>query len=218
RFDKSGKVYQAVCAGCGGQDDFPTTPGAWSETNQSFNCNLGVFKFDLAAVIAVISIDGPDEVCVPATIQFESVSSGGDTYQWYFGDGGESTDQNPEHTFTEPGTYTVSLVVTDSYGCVIGDSTSIEVTALPPIEASIDPIAPVCPGGEVQLNASPSGQTYAWSPAFGLSATNVQDPIADPGEDTTYQVIVSGVCGTDTATVDMIYADPQGSALPDVTI
>ena len=218
RFDKSGKVYQAVCAGCGGQDDFPTTPGAWSETNQSFNCNLGVFKFDLAAVIAVISIDGPDEVCVPATIQFESVSSGGDTYQWYFGDGGESTDQNPEHTFTEPGTYTVSLVVTDSYGCVIGDSTSIEVTALPPIEASIDPIAPVCPGGEVQLNASPSGQTYAWSPAFGLSATNVQDPIADPGEDTTYQVIVSGACGTDTATVDVVYADPQGSALPDVTI
>ena len=30
RFDKNGTVYQAVCAGCGGNSDFPTTPGAWS--------------------------------------------------------------------------------------------------------------------------------------------------------------------------------------------
>ena len=47
RFDKNGTVYQAVCAGCGGNNDFPTTPGAWSNTNDSFNCNLGIFKFAL---------------------------------------------------------------------------------------------------------------------------------------------------------------------------
>ena len=40
KFDKDGLVYQAVCAGCGGNDDFPTTPGAWSDDNGSTNCNL----------------------------------------------------------------------------------------------------------------------------------------------------------------------------------
>ena len=45
RFDERGRIYQAVCAGCGGNDD-PTTPGAFSETNNSSNCNLGVIKLD----------------------------------------------------------------------------------------------------------------------------------------------------------------------------
>lgn len=218
RFDKSGKVYQAVCAGCGGDDDFPTTPGAWSNTNNSFNCNLGVFKFDLNKVIAVIEIDGPDTVCTPATVQFESISSGGDTFNWTFGDGGESTSQAPQHTFTEPGIYTVTLIVTDSYDCVIGDTAEIQITALPVLVASVDPIPPICPGGEAQLNAMPDGAIYAWSPPLGLSAIDIQDPVAAPGVNTTYQVVVTGECGTDSVSVDVIYADPVGSALPDETI
>jgi hypothetical protein len=61
RFDRRGRVYGAVCAGCGSHDDFPTTPGAWSSTNNSFNCNLGVFKFDFEAplVIAGLAANGP---------------------------------------------------------------------------------------------------------------------------------------------------------------
>jgi len=46
RFDKKGIIYQSVCAGCGGQSLFPTTPGAWSNTNNSVNCNNALFKFD----------------------------------------------------------------------------------------------------------------------------------------------------------------------------
>ena len=38
RFDRKGKVYQAICAGCGGFDDLPIEPtGAFSPTNNS-NC------------------------------------------------------------------------------------------------------------------------------------------------------------------------------------
>ena len=44
RFDDRGRIYQAVCAGCGGNDDLPTTPGAFSVDNNSSNCNLGVIK------------------------------------------------------------------------------------------------------------------------------------------------------------------------------
>ena len=54
-FDKTGIVYQAVCAGCGGLSDFPTSSNAWSKTNpgkRAYNtnvggCNLGMFKFDM---------------------------------------------------------------------------------------------------------------------------------------------------------------------------
>ncbi len=46
RFDFEGRVYQSVCAGCGGSSGFPTTPGAFSRTNNSSNCNNALFKID----------------------------------------------------------------------------------------------------------------------------------------------------------------------------
>ncbi|PCI96874.1 MAG: hypothetical protein COB15_08890, partial [Flavobacteriales bacterium] len=55
RFDKEGVLYQSVCAGCGSNDDFPTTTGAWSNTNNSSNCNNGVFKFDFEVACGLIS-------------------------------------------------------------------------------------------------------------------------------------------------------------------
>lgn len=58
-FDKNFTIYQTVCAGCWGNNDFPTTPGAWSNSNPGRNnkypgsagCNIGVFKFNLDASI-----------------------------------------------------------------------------------------------------------------------------------------------------------------------
>ncbi len=48
RFDPKGIVYQSVCGGCGGNStpDFPTTTGAYSQTNNSSNCNNALFKLD----------------------------------------------------------------------------------------------------------------------------------------------------------------------------
>ncbi len=48
KIKKDGTLYQAVCAGCEGNSDFPTTARAWGSTNNSESCNLGVFKFDLS--------------------------------------------------------------------------------------------------------------------------------------------------------------------------
>jgi gliding motility-associated-like protein len=55
RFDRNGIVYQSVCGGCGGYSDFPTTPNAWSRTNNGVRafdkneggCNNALFKIDL---------------------------------------------------------------------------------------------------------------------------------------------------------------------------
>lgn len=38
-------------------------------------------------------------------------------YFWNFGDGSQSTDKNPKHTFLSDGLFSVSLIVTDSNGC-----------------------------------------------------------------------------------------------------
>ena len=40
------------------------------------------------------------------------------SYHWNFGDGHEGEGPNPNHTYSEPGTYLVCLIITDNTGCV----------------------------------------------------------------------------------------------------
>ncbi|MCO6444078.1 MAG: PKD domain-containing protein, partial [Anaerolineae bacterium] len=50
-------------------------------------------------------------------VQFTDLSTGQiDTWQWDFGDGATSTDQNPAHTYAVDGTYTVRLTVANAGG------------------------------------------------------------------------------------------------------
>jgi PKD repeat protein len=50
----------------------------------------------------------------PLTVHFEDQSGGSPTgWQWDFGDGSYSTLQSPTYTYNTPGTYTVTLTVTD---------------------------------------------------------------------------------------------------------
>jgi hypothetical protein len=48
----------------------------------------------------------------PLAVDFTDLSPGPiEQWEWKFGDGGTSTEINPQHTYTTPGTYTVSLEV-----------------------------------------------------------------------------------------------------------
>ncbi len=53
-----------------------------------------------------------------ATVQFTNTSRGAVDYYWEFGDGGVSEEENPVHTYTQPGTYEVKLVIVDEGGCI----------------------------------------------------------------------------------------------------
>ncbi|WP_206599838.1 GEVED domain-containing protein [Hymenobacter glacialis] len=51
------------------------------------------------------------------------------TWQWSFGDGGTSTQQHPQHTYAQPGTYSVSLRVANRYGASTVTKTNYIVIA-----------------------------------------------------------------------------------------
>jgi PKD repeat protein len=53
----------------------------------------------------------------PFAVRFTSQSADAIAYQWSFGDSTFSTDQNPVHTYTGTGKFTVQLVVTNANGC-----------------------------------------------------------------------------------------------------
>ena len=74
-------------------------------------------KITLKNSNAVLAADFSSDVTsgrAPLTVQFTDLSTGNVTgWNWDFGDGTTSTEQNPSHTYTAAGTYDVSLTVTD---------------------------------------------------------------------------------------------------------
>ena len=59
----------------------------------------------------------PQEGYAPLTVQFTDTSTGNVTsWLWDFGDGNNSTSQNPSHEYSSSGTYTVRLTVTNTFG------------------------------------------------------------------------------------------------------
>jgi PKD repeat protein len=63
------------------------------------------------------------------TYLFASGSTGtGLNYSWDFGDGNSSSMQNPNHLYNQPGTYTVSLTVTDTCGNTNSTSKTINAS------------------------------------------------------------------------------------------
>ncbi len=200
RFDDNGVVYQAVCAGCGGNNDFPTTPGAHSSTNNSNNCNLAAFKFDMSEVNANIQPKDPPIACKPDTFSFNFSGTGGNLHLWDFGDGSKDTGTNVSHFFQDTGTYQVTLVVMDTLTCEEPDTAKTKVSIFPPIPPSADSVSSICPGDSVQLNVD-GGIDPKWSPVDSLSDPNVTDPVVYPDTSTQYQVTLKG-CATDSTVVE----------------
>lgn len=139
RFDENGIIYQAICANCGHQAVFPTTPGAWSNVNRAPGpaCNLAMVKidFNLSGVRSGIqsSINGrPRDTagCVPLTVDFQDTVQIAVSYEWNFGDGTptvNSTSPNISHQFNSVGVYRVMLVAIDSTTCNLRDTSYLNI-------------------------------------------------------------------------------------------
>ena len=199
RFDKSGTVYQAVCAGCGSNNDFPTQPGVWSQTNPSPNCNLGVFKFKLSSVTASADIDAPEVVCPGTDIDLINLSEGADSFTWTF-DGEVSNESELTYSFDEPGTYEIQLLAEDSQGCLASDSTTVTVVVEEGPDVSTNEPEPICPGEAVQLEAS-GAENWEWFPSEDLNANDISNPVFTGSNTTQLTVVGSNACGNDSANV-----------------
>tara|TARA_Y100000593_G_C4322928_1_gene344898 strand:- start:9622 stop:12618 length:2997 start_codon:yes stop_codon:yes gene_type:complete len=182
RFDKNGIIYQSICAGCGGNSDLPTTPGAWSQTNNSSNCNNGTVKFDFEIIPKASFVPSAVSGCAPLTVNFTNFASSGDAYFWDFGNGDTtSTEFNPVRTFTSAGSYNVMLIVTDSI-CGIKDTAIRTITVHSPV--TVDAGNNIITCDTVQLTASSTGgaNQFVWS------TTNIfTDTLNNPLSDSTLQ-------------------------------
>jgi PKD repeat protein len=66
----------------------------------------------------------------PLRVSFKADGPPGATYAWDFGDGTTASGRRVVHRYTEPGTYTATVTVTDRYGGTASDR--VEVTVTPP--------------------------------------------------------------------------------------
>ncbi len=217
RFDKSGRIYHAVCGACGGNNfGFTTTPGVWSPSNPSPNCNLAVFKFELNHIDAIISQPAP-LICMPAPVSFTNNSSNGNTFFWNFGDNTTSTQVNPTHSYPGAGNYDVTLIVSDSSGCYSSDTSYFQINIGDFNGQVTAPNAAICPGSSYQFDAS-GGSTYQWSPAQFLNNANIPNPIATITQTTVFTVIIADSCGSDTLNVTLQVLTGGSNASSDSTI
>ncbi|WP_126970329.1 DUF7948 domain-containing protein [Gynurincola endophyticus] len=136
--------------------------------------------------------------CFPYLAQFTNLSLGGISFRWDFGDGGAtSTDVNPTHTYTQPGTYTVRLIAEDEFTCNKIDTTYFTLTvANQPVSAfSYTPTTVVPNSPFVFTNQSVDAVQYKWSFGDGTEfATNSRSPVThDYLYSGTYEVILVAI-------------------------
>jgi PKD repeat protein len=124
----------------------------------------------------------------PLTVQFVDSSVNTPTaWVWSFGDGNTSTLQNPSHTYTTEGTYTVTLTVTNTGGSdTMTKAGYISVTFAEPITSFTSNVtrgpAPLYVGFTDTSNNTPT----SWKWKFGDDATSTdQNPThkyTEPGK------------------------------------
>ncbi len=163
-----------------GQSVTVNQAGQYQVTLGSFGsgCTLVIDTFIPGGPTAPISSFTANPGCftVPVPFTDQSTQNGGGpitSWNWTFGDGtGTSTSQNPNYTYAAPGTYTVTLNVSNSGGCVSTYTSQVTVTpgATPTFTAS-----PVCVGGVTSFTNTSAGATsYNWTFGDGNSSTVAQ--------------------------------------------
>ncbi len=177
RFDKRGIIYEAICAGCTGYSGVsnsltPTTTGAWSQTNDSWNCNeLGLkIAFNLSAINLDVNAYPRATGCVPLTVQFQGNVSNVQSVEWYFDDGDSSSLLNPIHTFIDTGLFNVMLVGYNPNACITRDTAYVSVNVGDDsLVATFQPyMVNKCDSFFVHLNSAYyPGANYLWNAGDG---------------------------------------------------
>ncbi|NMB78558.1 MAG: PKD domain-containing protein, partial [Methanomicrobiales archaeon] len=141
----------------------------------------------------------------PLTVQFTDATTNAPTlWSWNFGDGTTSVDQNPQHVFTAPGTYSVNLTAANAGGSSSVSKPDLIVVQPPAPVAGFtaDNVSGMAPLS-VQFTDTSSNTPAAWSWNFGDGSTStVQNPLHIYNTTGTYTVslTVTNAGGSNTVT------------------
>lgn len=133
----AGTYYLAV-NGVGSGDPVSTGFSNYGSIGQ-FSISGTVPSSGNQAPVAVASNSAPLTGTGPLSVNFSSAGSKDNdgtisAYSWNFGDGATSTAANPAHTYSNPGTYTAQLTVTDNLGLASAPaSVTVIVQAVPKV-------------------------------------------------------------------------------------
>jgi len=134
--------------------------------------------------------------CANDTILFNSTNyinvANTSSWFWNFGDNTTSTASNPGHIYMNPGTYTVTLTITNQSGCVNSKTRQVQVTSAPVALYTMS--SPACSGSEVSFNdlsSSYSGTINSWHWDFGDGNQLTVNAPANP--DVTHVYAASGI-------------------------
>lgn len=133
----------------------------------------------------------PGDGCVDLAVQLQNTSTNAQFYQWDLGDGNSTTGFAPAHTYTSPGTYTVTLVAENVNGCTDSQQANVVVHPLPSASFALSQSSSCEAPVDVQLSNTSSGaQSFAWDLGNGTS-TAVNQPVATYTEVGTYSIALT---------------------------
>ena len=123
----------------------------------------------------------PNPDChVPTTTKFTAQTPDATTWAWDFGDGGTATTQNPTHSYTADGNYTVSLLAINKFGC---GTTVVKTSYMLVQEPWVDFVMtansgciPFSVGFTAQVSSVDPVVKYTWDFGDGTTATNITVP------------------------------------------
>ena len=158
-----------------------------------------------------------DSACIGESFSFSNLSQNIISLLWDFGDATTSTLTNPIHTYSLPGTYTVTLTAISALNACSGTAVQI-ITVLPTPQASFSvPVNSGCQPLTINFsNASSNGNYFYWN--FGDGGTSsLQSPTYTFPDSGTFIVtlIVSNSfnCSDTTNTVVTVYPKPSAAFL-----
>ena len=155
---------------------------------------------------------------LPVTIAFTNTSTGPGTltYAWNFGDGGTSSLQNPSHTYTISGNFTVTLIVTSSTGCsyTIIKPNAVVINFL---RASYNGPSTACVNDAVSFTntTTPAPTSVLWNFGDGTTSTtnNPTKTYIATGTYVVKLVTYLGACTDSTSTSITILPKPRANFL-----
>ncbi|MDB5191300.1 MAG: hypothetical protein JWQ96_863 [Segetibacter sp.] len=147
--------------------------GVFLKVTNSFGCSNILSKPQYVkvgtAVNAGFNFSVPSYCSFPVNVSFTNITTGSTlSYVWNFGDGTTSLQNDPQHVFSTPGNFTVTLIAKSSEGC---SDTITHTINLPAKTTSFSSPATVCAGTPATFTAtsSPSPISFTWKMGDGAT-------------------------------------------------